>query len=54
MQLPAWMKIAEKGTFEILLIWGIPLMIALCIALAIWVAVTDPPSSNPGQFQFPS
>jgi hypothetical protein len=41
MTLPGWMKIGDKGVIETLLIWGLPLLLLLGLAFAIWGSVTD-------------
>lgn len=46
MQLPSWMRIGDKGTVEVLVLWGIPLMILIGLALAIWGSVTDNTPDN--------
>ncbi len=51
MQLPDWMKIGEKGTFETLIIWGLPLLVVLGLAFAVWGSVADPSQSNIGRFE---
>ena len=51
MQLPNWMKIGEKGTLETLIIWGLPLLVILSLAFAVWGSVTDPSQQNFAGFE---
>jgi len=41
MQLPAWMKIGDKGTLETLAIWGLPILLILGLAFAAWGSIDN-------------
>ena len=41
MPLPEPMRVGDKGVLETLVIWSLPVLIALGFVLAIWGTVTD-------------
>ena len=49
MNLPAWMRIGEKGELASLGVWGLLLLLLLALALAIYGSVTG---NGQGQLSF--